>query len=100
MSGSSAVPGASGPLGQGYGDADFVRVVPSAQYLSKYVFFTDPTYPETNLVVVRKRQDDGTFADVTLDCAGVLDGWTNVDGSGVYQFTRIDLVRHNFVPQN
>jgi hypothetical protein len=97
MTGATSV---GGGTQAGYGDADFVRVVPSAQYLSKYVFFTDPTYPETNLVVVRKKQDDGTFADVTSDCAGVLDGWTNVDGAGVYQYTRLDLVRHDFQPQN
>ncbi|GAC1394431.1 MAG: hypothetical protein NVSMB47_03400 [Polyangiales bacterium] len=82
----------------GYGDADFVRIVPSAQYLSKYVFFTDPTYPETNLVVTRKKRDDGTFADVTLDCAGVLGDWTAL-GEG-YQWTRIDLVRHDFRGQH
>src|SRR6185369_3128529 len=34
----------------GYGDADFVISVPPQQYMSSYVFFADPTYPETNLV--------------------------------------------------
>jgi len=80
----------------GYGDADFVRVVPTDQYLSRYVFFTDPTYPETNLVVTRTLQN-GSYADVTLDCAGTLTGWQNVDAT--HQYTRIDLVRHDFVPQ-
>ena len=37
----------------GYGDPDFVLSVPPQQYLNDYVFFTDPTYPETNLVIVR-----------------------------------------------
>src|SRR5262245_40930267 len=82
----------------GYGDADFVRIVPPKQYLSRYVFFTDPTYPETNLVVVRRRGDNG-FADVTLDCAGALGGWTAVGSGGDYEMTRIDLVRHQFEPQ-
>ena len=82
----------------GYGDPDVVRMVPPAQYLSRYVFFTDPTYPETNLVVVRKAGAAG-FADVTLDCAGVLTGWTPVDAAGQYQVTRTDLVRHDFQPQ-
>ena len=82
------------------GDPEYVNVVPAAQYLSSYVFFTDPTYPETNLVVVRPKASDGTFKDVTLDCAGVLKGWQPADSSGKYQYTRIDLVRHDFAPQN
>jgi len=89
--------GASGVTpSSGYGDADFVRTVPTDQYLARYVFFTDPTYPETNLVVTRKRQN-GTFSDVTLDCAGTLGGWQTVDAD--HEYTRIDLVRHDFQPQ-
>src|SRR5262249_5210761 len=53
----------------GVGDSDCVRVVAGEQYLRRYVFFTDPTYPETNLVIVRRRGKTG-FADVNLDCAG------------------------------
>jgi hypothetical protein len=75
-----------------------VRIVPPSQYLNRYVFFTDPTYPETNLVVVRKAGSNG-FADVSLDCAGVLGGWAPVGSSGQYEFTRTDLVRHDFQPQ-
>ena len=60
MTGSERVPGANG-----LGDPDFVVVVPPEQYLDRYVFFTDPTYPETNLVVVRKRDGAGVFHDVT-----------------------------------
>ncbi len=38
----------SGELGEGgNGDPDFVRLVPPLQYLKRYVFFTDPTYPFT-----------------------------------------------------
>jgi hypothetical protein len=80
----------------GYGDADFVISVPPQQYMSEYVFFTDPTYPETNLVVVREKGADMMFHDVTLDCAGVLGGWQPV---GEYEWTRTDLVRHNFQGQ-
>jgi len=83
---------------EGYGDPDFVRLVAGAQYLNRYVFFTDPTYPETNLVVVRRKGNTG-FADVTLDCAGALKGWQPVGTAGDYEFTRIDLSRHNFEPQ-
>jgi hypothetical protein len=95
MTGSSTV----AYKGDGYGDADFIRVVPLSQYLSKYVFFTDPTYPETNLVITREKID-GKLADVELDCAGVLSGWQPIDASGRYEFTRIDLSRHDFQPQN
>ncbi|NOT29778.1 MAG: hypothetical protein HOP15_04930, partial [Planctomycetes bacterium] len=41
--------------------------IPPQQYLRSYVFFTDPTYSETNLVVVRAKTPNG-FADVSLDC--------------------------------
>jgi hypothetical protein len=96
MSGSTTI--AKGPGTDGYGDPDVVRVVPAAQYLKRYVFFTDPTYPETNLVVVRKRGENG-FANVWLDCSGDLDGWQAVGSQGVYEMTRVDLMRHDFEPQ-
>jgi len=79
--------------GNGYGDVDFVISVPPDQYLNRYVFFADPTYPETNLVVVRAKDPSGNFRDVTLDCAGVLTGWQPV---GEYEWTRIDLVTGDF----
>ena len=82
------------------GDPEFVNVIPPAQYLGKYVFFTDPTYPETDLVLVRQNTSGQGFQDVTLDCAGVLTGWTPIGNAGTYEYTRIDLVRDNFVPQN
>jgi IgGFc binding protein len=78
----------------GEGDPEWVNVIPQAQYLDSYVFFTDPTYSETSLVVIRKKgQATMAFADVTLDCAGVLGGWQPV---GDYEYTRIDLVTGNF----
>jgi IgGFc binding protein len=77
----------------GYGDPDFVLSVPPQQYLNNYVFFTDPTYPETDVVVVRRPNAQSTFDDVTLDCAGVLTGWTAV---GNYEWTRVDLITGNF----
>jgi hypothetical protein len=95
MSGSYALEG----LGVGgVGDSDCVRIVPGEQYLKHYVFFTDPTYPETNLVIVRKKGKSG-FADVELDCAGNLSGWAPIGSGGQYEFTRIDLSRHNFQAQ-
>ena len=77
------------------GDAEFVNVVPGKQYLSSYTFFTDPTYPEVNLVVTRAIGKNG-FADVTLDCFGTLTGWQPVGSSGTYEYTRVDLSTGNF----
>lgn len=83
----------------GWGDPDFVRLVPPLQYLSHYVFFTDPTYPFTVLTVVRKRKD-GAFADVTLDClGGPILGWSPVGTAGEYEIAYVRLVDH-FQPQN
>jgi hypothetical protein len=85
------------PFHHGRGDPEFVNVVPPAQYLPRYTFFTDPTYPETNLVVVRVRDPQtGVWPLVTLDCAGALGGWQAVGSSGNYQFTRVDLSTGDF----
>jgi hypothetical protein len=85
----------------GIGDPEFVNVVPAAQYLPHYTFFTDPTYPETNLVVVRTRDaTSGLMPTVSLDCAGTLGGWQAVGTHGKYEFTRIDLSTGDFVGQN
>jgi hypothetical protein len=98
MSGSQWQPIAGASIGiKGYGDPDFVVSVPPQQYMNDYVFFTDPTYPETNLVVVRSASPSMTFHDVTLDClGGPLTGWQPV---GTYQWTRFDLIRHDFQNQ-
>jgi hypothetical protein len=87
---------ATGPL-DGRGDPEFLNVVPPAQYLPRYTFFTDPTYPETNLVVVRVRDPQtGAMPDVALDCAGTLAGWTPVGTGGIYEMTRVDLSTGDF----
>jgi hypothetical protein len=72
----------------GTGDPEFVNVIPPAQYLPSYVFMTDPTMGNTSLTVVRKKAADGTFKDVTLDCATV-GNWHAV---GNYEVTTVDLV--------
>jgi IgGFc binding protein len=90
-------PGTTESADDGEGDAEFVNVVPPAQYLPRYTFFTDPTYPETNLVIVRTRDPGlGVFPDVALDCSGTLGGWADVGTSGTYQFTRVDLSTANW----
>jgi hypothetical protein len=77
------------------GDPEWVNVTAPAQYLSEYVFFTDPSYPETSLTVVRTPYGgpDQHFADVTLECQGVLTGWQKI---GAFEYTRVDLVTGNF----
>jgi IgGFc binding protein len=76
----------------GEGDPEFVNIIPTAQYLDSYTFFTDPTYPETNLVLVRAAGPTG-FENVNLDCAGTVTGWTPL---GAYEYTRVDLSTGNF----
>jgi hypothetical protein len=100
MTGGGATP--DGGLGfGGAGDPDWVNVITPAQYLDHYVLFTDQTYPETNLVLVRTPSKlDGGFGEVTLYCAGdagpqVLSGWQSIGG---YEYTRVDLSTGNFMP--
>lgn len=79
----------------GEGGPEWVNVIPPSQFLNHYVLFTDPTYPETSLVVIRTpSKADKTFADVTLGCTGPLTGWKPV---GAYEYTRVDLVTGDFM---
>jgi hypothetical protein len=83
----------SGDGGAGcLGDEEYVNILPPAQWLSSYVFFTDPTYTTTNLVITRKLTN-GAFQDVTVDCLGVVSGWQPVGSSGEYEITNVDLQR-------
>lgn len=86
-------PGATAP---GYaamlGDEEFVVMLPPAQFLSKYVFFTDPAYATTSLAITRVKGASG-FADVKVDCLGTVTGWKPVGASGAYEVTTVDLVR-------
>jgi hypothetical protein len=79
----------------GIGDPEFVNVIPPEQYLASYVFFTDPTYPETNLVLVRKKNKANAYGDVFLDCSGKVNGWQQI-GTTDYQYARVDMVTGNF----
>jgi hypothetical protein len=78
------------------GDEEYVNILPPAQWLSSYVFFTDPTYSTTNFVVTRKKSGAG-FADVSIDCLGTLSGWQPVGSSGQYEITNVDMQRLQFV---
>jgi hypothetical protein len=75
------------------GDPEFVPMVPIEQYSASYVFFTDPTYSETELVLVQPAGPNG-FADVKLDCLGTVTGFTAVTDK--IRMARVDLVTGNF----
>jgi hypothetical protein len=79
----------SRPGGGCLGDEEFVNILPPAQWLTSYVFFTDPTYTTTTLTVTRK----APFQDVTIDCIGPVTGWENVSGGTEYQVAHVDLQR-------
>lgn len=75
------------------GDEEWVNVLAPKQYLQRYVFFTDPTYATTNLVLTRVAGTAG-FMDVKIGCmAGPVTGWQPVDNAGKYQVAYVDLVR-------
>jgi hypothetical protein len=97
-------PDDGGPGGfNGEGDPDWINVIAPSQYLNYYVLFTDATYPETDLVLVRTpSQVNGSFADVTLNCAGnptalTVSGWQPI---GSYEYTRVDLSTGDFLSVN
>jgi hypothetical protein len=72
------------------GDPDQIAVLPPAQFLKTYAFFTDPTYATTSLVVTRVKGAKG-FADVNVDCLGAIGGWA--PASTDMEFARVDLTR-------
>lgn len=73
------------------GDPEMVNVIPVGQYLQKYLFLTDPTYTNTNLVFSRGAVD-GKFEDVELDCLGTVQGWQKV-GNTNFEVAYVDLVK-------
>ncbi len=76
------------------GDEEYVNILAPAQFLDSYVFFTDPTYANTNLVFVRVKGPNG-FEDVSLDCVpSPLSDWAPIDQAGVYQMTNVWLVKN------
>ncbi len=75
------------------GDPEFLPIVPTEQYLSKYAFFLDPRVLNSQLVVVRSRDDGKDFEPVVLECVGTLDGWSPIGTSGKHEFTRVRLTR-------
>ncbi len=87
-------PGCSNSQGNcGLGDEEWVSLLPPAQFQDRYVFFTDPTYPTTNLVLVRVKREDDTFAEVNVECMGPVPGWMPLGGDGRFEYAHIDLTR-------
>ncbi len=85
--------GATAPnFGPNLGDEEFVIMLPPAQFLSHYVFFTDPAYPTTNLTLTRVKTPSG-FHDVTVDCLGTISDWKPVGTDGRFEVTTVDLIR-------
>lgn len=86
------IPTGGGGTSQTYtsGDPDYVNVIPSDQYLDRYVFFADYTYLETSLTVVRRRTAAG-FAPVELACGGELTGFVPLGGKGEYEVAWVKL---------
>jgi hypothetical protein len=84
------------PNYDGSGDPDFVRLPPPTQFLSHYVFFTDPTYPFTSLTIVRQKNMSGQFDDVSLDCLNgtPVSGWQPVGTTGQYELAFFKMVDH------
>lgn len=76
----------------GLGDEEWVIQLPPRQFLQRYVFFTDPTYATTNLVITRVRGDQG-FSDVSLSCLGTVTGWQPVGTGGQFEVAHVDLIR-------
>jgi len=95
----SFMPSAQYPNGatNSNGDPEFVNVVPTDQYLDRYVFFTDHTYANTSLTVIRRRTENG-FLPVTLECAGEVSGFQPIGTGGEYEYAWV-LMTANFVSQ-
>ena len=74
------------------GDPEFTLVVPPEQFLGRYVFWVEPDWPATHLVVVRAREEGQDFKPVTLDCAGELKDWMPIATAGKYEYTRPWLI--------
>lgn len=80
-------------LNCGIGDEEWIYVLPPAQFLRRYVFFTDPTYATTNLVITRKKSGAGGFQDVYVACIGKVSGFAPVGSAGEFEVAHVDLVR-------
>jgi len=70
------------------GDPESVLALATDQWLSNYLFFSDSSYDSSSVYVTR-RKFEGAFHDVTLDCAGPLEGWRRITDD--YEWTYVEL---------
>ncbi|HEY1956787.1 MAG TPA: IgGFc-binding protein [Polyangiaceae bacterium] len=91
------MPGSNGT--NSLGDEDYVQMVPPAQFLASYVFYSDVTYSTTNFTVVRNKTSQG-FQDVTIDCVGTVTGWKPVDAGDTYEYAWVDIVKGGVAQHN
>jgi hypothetical protein len=91
------MPGCDGT--NGLGDEDYMQMVPPAQFLSSYVFYSDVTYSTTTFTVVRNKTPSG-FVDVNIDCVGNVTGWTPVDSKDTYEYAWVDIVKGGVAQHN
>jgi hypothetical protein len=101
MTGANQVlPGSRGFPNGRIGDPEFVNLdaAGASSCRTTYVFFTDPTYPETHLVVTRVAKN-GAFADVNLDCLGNISQWLPIGNNGKYQYAQVTLSTGDFQAQ-
>lgn len=81
------------------GDPELVSVTPASEYAREFSFVTSHDFADTYLVLVRKRSEGGEFADVWLDCAGVVEGWKPIGAGSIYETAMLPLSRGEFEPQ-
>ena len=74
----------------GLGDEEWVSLLSPKQFQNRYIFFTDPTYGTTSLVIIRAQGEDG-FADVNIECLGAVTGWMPVGNEGLYEYAHVNL---------
>jgi hypothetical protein len=58
-------------------------VLPPAQFLKRYTFYTDVSYATTYLVVTRRKTATG-MKDVRVGCLGVLGDWKSAGSTDEY----------------
>ncbi len=73
------------------GDPELAMVVATDQWLDTYGFFSDSNYQSSSVFVTRRRVN-GSFHDVTLDCAGTLTGWKPITED--FEWTYVELSRY------
>jgi hypothetical protein len=75
------------------GDEEVIEILPPEQFLRRYLFFSDPSYGTTQLVVTRAKTSTG-FKEVSLDCMGTLSGWMPVGTTEGYEYTTVNIAQN------